>query len=228
MNVMYLSAAALATVLLAQTVEAATVFDRGIEQGDIDERAASDTGENAGTQTPQVVADRFSLGAGATLGSITFSGSYLDNVASPLETFGVVIYEGSGLSPGSELQRWSALDPTRTDTGSDVFGFDSYEYNLDFTDIFLGAGNYFISVIQDDALGQNWGWHGDKSLSGGRFTQDGGSGWSNAFAGYDFSIHGANDQPDEPLPGVIPLPAGLPLMLGGLAAFGLVARRRKG
>jgi hypothetical protein len=174
-------------------------------------------------------ADNFSLTAEFTLTSIQWWGSYLPNEQGE-DDFKVRIFSDAGGSPGViPLAEYSSpsISPTGTsylDSGlSPVFSYELLSLNLT-----LQAGNYYLSIInnEDNSAANhdtpsNWLW-----LQSGTVDQEAwnrqldGETWGTAASvqgppNFSFTLNGTQQQQPIPEPGILSLFA-----LGALAMIG--------
>lgn len=170
--------------------------------------------------------------------SISFSGDYsvasapimLGDTVTVAPTFsfgagGIGEYVASeGVGTLSSFDLISASAPTSTNAGT-MFSFGAYTFTIDSTETSsldnVGLEIFGLGTVAggDDGTGSPY----DATASSFRFTIAGAE--SNTATSGTFSLFIST--PPEPMaPPAVPLPAGLPLLIGGLAALGL-ARRRK-
>lgn len=111
--------------------------------------AASDAG--AFSQANQQLASQFVLAAGANLNRATWHGTMFS--ADPLNTgdvwtFSINIYSyDGGTNLPNMLLNSVAVNASVTDNNFDVAGERDYEFDATFGDIALGAGNYYLSIL---------------------------------------------------------------------------------
>lgn len=172
-------------------------------------------GYYANPNSPQQVADDFTLGGSVSLESLTWWGGYDGNIDAGDDDFLVRLYSNIA-DTGTVLQEFSPVSFTSTPTSLvDVAGNDIYQYDFALT-AGLSSGTYYLSV--QNLGSSDWFWL--ESSSGNSalwFRGEDIDAWSNASGDMAFSLNGT--------PAQIPEPAPLALLLLAGAAL-LVARRR--
>ncbi|MCU0533285.1 MAG: hypothetical protein MUD14_05240 [Hydrococcus sp. Prado102] len=143
--------AILATAVNAPLANAANLVDNGSEffafwLSDFDESVQ--------------LADRFTLNKDAEITEITWSGQYSNNGTPPVDDFTIRFFEidrGTvSLAPLVELNLSSV---ERTDSGTDFFRLDLFDYSATFTPFTLEQGEYLLSIV-NNTTGEpdNWFW----------------------------------------------------------------------
>ncbi len=177
----------------------------------------------------QVLADDFSLSTPINgIGRLTFFGAFFpDNVLLSNMLFDVrILGDDQGLPDNNNVVFTGVdLTPTFLDTGTDVFGLDAYQVDIDLNTDPLNAGAFFLEIV-GDTTGSNdqWTW-----LTG---SQDPVAGQP----GSAFNTTGGVDAIWEPIEQdlaftlmdrmtTVPAPAPFLMLLGGLAFFGYTKRR---
>lgn len=170
--------------------------------------------DSAGNYPYQRMAENFTLGAAASIGTITvWAGYYPNNIQS--DNFTVYIHADAGGLPGAVLYSGAPASASVVDSGFDGFGCDIYESTLTLASPFNAAAGtqYWVSIDNATGLGSDWAWvTTNASDFVCAFTLDSGSSW-NGF-GESLSLRLTE----------VPAPSSLALLgLGGLIA----GRRRR-
>jgi hypothetical protein len=211
-------------ILSAGQVRADVLFNNG--PPDLINAHHSDFDNSTGTVDAILLGDDFSLSAPGTLGAVHWSGLYLfDNTPPAADDFTIRIYNFGGATPSpSPLASVAIGNASRSLAGSNILGYDVYQYDAALPDIILGSGHYLLSIVNNTSgTDSDWFW-ADSSQSGDAFTRPADSDpWAPYFGnvGVSFSLDGTSV--------AVPEPSSLALLT--LAApFVLVAsslRRRK-
>jgi hypothetical protein len=101
----------------------------------------------------QLLADQFMIcdGVEIQLDQIRFWGGYWpDNNVTDPDLFTVIFRDNNAGVPGGALLTLGPVAATtKTATGVVLFGVDEYVYTIDFDDLFIPAGIYFIEIYND-------------------------------------------------------------------------------
>lgn len=184
----------------------------------------------------QEAADDFFLASAATVTGIDWWGVYtsanqFDAVPDDFtirildEFFGLV----AEVNVGTVARADTGLDALLLSTPRDIFG-----YEATFSSIFLDAGQYYLSIVNNtagDDIGRRWSWQSTTGITGSStvartsntaFT-DYTTGWDSADTGqgpFDLAFRLNSATP-------VPEPSSLALLGLGLAGMGMTRRRRK-
>jgi hypothetical protein len=112
------------------------------------------------TGVTQSLADHFSLGSAATLGSTTFWGGYYPGNTPLVDDFTLYVYANSAGKPGTVIMQES-IATTRTDTGHTFAstGIEAYQYTATLAPISLDAGSYWLSIVNTaGSASDSWSW----------------------------------------------------------------------
>lgn len=106
------------------------------------------------------LADRFTLNKDAEITEITWSGQYSDSGTPPVDDFTIRFFEIDGetvsLDPLVELNP-SSVD--RTDSGTDFFMLDMFDYSTTFAPFTLKQGEYLLSIVNNTTKKpDDWFW----------------------------------------------------------------------
>jgi hypothetical protein len=196
---------------------AATVFQNPWNSG------AADAG--AWSQPSQLLAGQFQLTQAAAVSGASWYGTMFSR--DPLNsgdtwTFDLNFSADSVGAPGSLLAS-RAVTTSVTDTGSDIQGERAYRFDASFVDVALsGSTSYFLSIVNSGAANTyRWNVGTDSSYSG-VFSLDHGVTWSNL----ESNRQPLNFELTSAAPAV-PEPETYALLLVGLGALSLAARRRR-
>ncbi len=166
---------------------------------------------------PSLQADDFVLASTEFITSLSWTGAYaFDNTPPAIDNFTISFYldDGAG-SPGVLQSSFNVGAVSRVDSGSDLFGFDIFEYSSSISGQNITGGQTYWVTVSNDTTGEpdNWFWgvgfNNGNSLS----SVDGGASWTAAGHQQDFRLS------------VIPEPS--TLGIAGLLAVGYVLRRRR-
>lgn len=107
----------------------------------------------------QRMAENFTLDTGASIGTITAWGAYLDdNIVS--DHFTVCIYADAGGVPGGILYSGAPATTSTVDAGLGDFGFEVFESTLTLATPFnaVGGVQYWVSLDNATNHGGAWAW----------------------------------------------------------------------
>lgn len=137
---------------------AGVVFDNGVPNlvngyhSDFDTSSPSDTVQ---------VGDDFIIAAPGKINHVTFYGAYaFDNVPPSSDEFSIRVFPVVGGIPNaSPLFDFNHASVSRVDTGDSLAGLDLYRYEASIPVIFLEAGTYLLSVVNDTTgTDSDWYW----------------------------------------------------------------------
>ena len=210
--------ALLLIVVASQRVSAGSIFLQSPTASPVN-GFVSDFGE------PRQRADDFSLGAAATVQSISWWGSYFGNPAvPPAANFALRFFADAAGTPQTVPFYNQLLNgATRVDSGLvDVSGNKVYKFtsNLPVTQALLGGTTYYASVVEN-AAGPAFFWSGD-GAGPDWFRLTDADPWANVAtnANFAFELFDANGNPP-----LVPTPTAA---AGGIALLGmLIAKRRR-
>ena len=210
------AAAAVCLASLATPATASAVYQTGLAAADANTLNQADD-------------DYFEFAVGFdVLGPTTVNQvSFIGGGASAPTAFRISLYldNGSGFPATAFSQRWTSADYDATSTGVTLSETALTQYSIALSDYELSAGDWYLSIVAEVAGTTPWYWASDNTQGGYAFFRT---------AGFEQSGFGTFSTSDtfavtlgEGAPGAqVPLPAALPLLGAGLAALGLLARRR--
>lgn len=165
-------------------------------------------------------ADDFILTSAATVASARWYGWYSFGTPTLPDDFTIRLYEDASGVPGAVLATITlGGSPIRTDSGSDLIGYDIYEYVADFSGLNLAASTkYHISFINDTSTGNaDWYWVDSAVAGTAHYSNSVPTGpWIATTANRGFQLSDTF---------AIPEPSLTLLSLAGLGAIGLRRRR---
>ena len=166
--------------------------------------------------------DNFTLGTGATINNVQFTGEYFNPPQQgPITGWTIQFYASTGGQPGTSL-----FSQHINGTGGEAFlgtfgGFPTYTYSLDISGFDAAAGTeYWMSVVPDLGFPPQWGWSSGTGGDGISYQDFFGS-RSQIAADMAFTLNGGGGG------GGVPEPASLFLLGSGLLGLGRVIRRKK-
>ena len=198
--------------LVASTARADVIFDNG---------APSKSGGFLSDIDANVrFADDFVLAGPATINALRFWGFYSPTGTPGPDDFTVVFYgNSSGLPNGSTvLSSNMVASACRIDTGDDLDGGgDIYVYEAPLAPLSLGAGTYWISIVNNTTAdnNDNWAWARHAFPGNDARSLNGGASWLHEFSDSELAYQLLN----------VPEPDGLS-MAATAAAVVLIGQRR--
>jgi hypothetical protein len=207
-----------ALVFLAPFAASAQVYQNPWNSGAIDAGAWS--------QTNQLLANEFSLVAGATVNRATWYGTMFSQ--DPLNTgdtwfFTTRFYNSTGGLPGGVLGS-AAVTASVTETGTFIGGERAYLFDASFAGVALAAGTSYWFSIENTGTQNTFRWTEATSGMGSAYSINGSSwaSWTEELrTPLNFTLYG--DAGVAP----VPEPETYAMMLAGLGLLGFMARRRK-
>lgn len=201
-------------------------FAHGTLQAEViyDNQATVQSGVGSDIDASSYVADDFVLLPGAsTITGVQWTGTYWnsDTPTAATDDFTIQIFSDNSGQPGTLLYNLAIGNPGRTDTGIDIFIFQTtrnlYSYTATIAPITLTASvPYWLSILNDTSADTNDNWDWSIETSGGgnaAFRNSPLAAWNTTPYATDFQL--------------IPEPATLALLGVGLGAFGIARRGRR-
>jgi hypothetical protein len=180
-----LSGLALATFLAAAAPAfGATLYNQPFT-------TSSGTASDATSSPTYQAFDNFTLGSTGTISSVSWDG--VSTGAQPT-SFAVDFYSNNGGVPGTLLFT-DTTGVTSTDTGSQLSGFEIFQYSANIGSfIATGGTGYWLSVISENS--PNWYWASGSGGNGTAYQLTGGTGavLNNDLA---FSLSSPTPEPSE-------------------------------
>ncbi len=103
--------------------------------------------------------DNFTLTQGYSIESFHWIGGYFNPPnQGPITAWTLNFYSDNGGQPGGVIATVNQAGVGGETFVGDVNGFPIYLYELDFSDIPLGPGTYWASVVPDLGFPPQWGW----------------------------------------------------------------------
>lgn len=165
-------------------------------------------------------ADNFVLGGSATLQSISWFGMYDYDDAGLSDLFNIEILDLGGTSLNSNI---GVSATSKVDTGfTDAYGSAIYQYSLDLPALELEAGEYLLSISNQNDIYSNWFWADSLDGDGITYSLLGGNDiWSPENWGVDmaFTLNGET--------ATVPVPEPSTWLLLSLGVAALAWRRRQ-
>jgi hypothetical protein len=97
-----------------------------------------------------VIADRFTLTKDAEITEVTWSGQYSDNGTPPVDDFTLRFFEiDRGTVSFEPLVELNLGNVARTDSGTDYFMVDVFDYSATFAPFTLKQGEYLLSIVNN-------------------------------------------------------------------------------
>jgi hypothetical protein len=178
---------------LTSVVTAATLYDNGAPDNVNAFRSdfASNNGGPSSTDTQQV-SDDFSLAGPSTVNSVGWWGLYaFQDTSVPLtDNFTIRIFaDAAGMPSTAPLFQFAVGNSVnRVDTGIQIQGFEQFSYTATLPATLLGAGSYWLSVL-NNSTGQtnDWFWSTSNDSAGDAMNRDTeASPWAPAAVSSDF------------------------------------------
>lgn len=176
---------------------------------------------------PQEVADNFTLTSAASPDTIKFWGTYnFANTPLNPDQFTLTFYADSN-GPSSVISS-IAISPTRSLYGPSNYGADIYEYTASFAPVALGAGTYWVSVVNDSSSdpsrGSQWAWE----VSGNSYDSTLAVAFDSTATSSSWTVVGnINDEAFVLSTTGTAVPEPATFALAGLGAFAFVVGRRR-
>jgi hypothetical protein len=214
----FVVAAALSLVTLASA--GATVLYN--QDFDMLGNAYSSQNDTAGLGNFATVFDNFTLGSGASINNVMWTGEYFNPPAQgPITAWTVTFYADAGGMPGGSLMSYNVAGTAMETFLGNFNGFPAYTYSLDLSTAFnaLGGTQYWLSVVPDLAFPPQWGWSSGTGGDGFSYQDFFGS-RSLLQADMAFTLNGSSGVPES---------GSTVLLLGAaILVLGAVRRRKAG
>lgn len=209
--------AAAISALVVSSASATTILEKALDN--------SSFGWNSNVNgTNQQSTDNVELAGDATVTSISWYGFGNGTDTANFSSFVVRFFQDIVEDTVTNFFYEDFVTAAGVDTGIDQAGNDVFFYTADIADISLLAGTrYDLMIASTDA--SIWTWSFSDQENDDQFHRNGdGDTWREigalGNASHAFTLTSRQ-------PAAVPLPAGMPLLLIGLGAFGIAARRNR-
>jgi hypothetical protein len=138
----------------------------------------------------QEEADSFGSAQNMSVNSVTVWGSYT-TLPPANQDFVVRFFSNAGGLPGTLLATRTVNNVALQDTGLwSTFGRPIYQYNINFANVGLPFGLYWISVLGDEP-GATWTWNRTDTLTGAHAVRNGAGPWALSSGNFAMSVCGS-------------------------------------
>ena len=180
--------------------------------------------------TPQITYTQLSIATASTIHNVTWRGIYLlgDEQPAAVDNFRIALFPDTAGGLGSphiaDISAFNSVN--RTDTGTDFNSRSVFQYNFDLN-LSVDAGTYWLAIINNTGVASSsWAWIGGPGAGGSDLIGFvfGPPAGPSAFPSTSRYVIVEGDVNATP---AVPLPPAVALFATGLAALGLITRRRK-